>query len=300
MQQEIVLEVKDLVKNYKNVQAVKSINLTIRKGDVLGLLGPNGSGKTTTLAMLLGILHPSKGTFSWFNNGTKNENRKRIGSLLETPNFYPYLNAYDNLKVVGLIKNVPNLKERIDYVTDLVDLKERGKRPFRTYSLGMKQRLAVAAALLSDPEVLVLDEPTNGLDPQGIVEMRQLIIDIAKQGKTIILASHILAEVQVICSHVVILREGEMMYDGTMSGLLNQDLAFRLASDDFDTLERALKGITGVVIQERTEDYIQISSTTDLSGSAINKYLVDQGIYASEIHAYQKNLETIFLEKLTK
>jgi ABC-2 type transport system ATP-binding protein len=300
MQQDIVLEVNDLVKNFKNVQAVKSINLKLRKGDVLGLLGPNGSGKTTTLAMLLGILHPSQGTFSWFNNGTKDENRKRIGSLLETPNFYPYLNAFQNLKTVGIIKGVKNLDERIDYVLDLVELKDRGTRPFRTYSLGMKQRLAVAAALLSDPEVLVLDEPTNGLDPQGIVEMRQLIIDIAKQGKTIILASHILAEVQVICSHVVILNEGEMRYDGSMEHLLNQEQSFRLSAANLDELEKALKTMTGISIKERTDSDILITCHDKMEGSRINKQLVEQGVFVSELHAFQKNLETIFLEKLTK
>lgn len=300
MQQEIVLEVKDLVKSFKRVHAVKSINLQLRKGEVLGLLGPNGSGKTTTLAMLLGILHPTSGSFSWFNNGTKDENRKRIGSLLETPNFYPYLDAYDNLKVVGTIKNVANLPERINYVLELVDLKERGKRSFRTYSLGMKQRLAVAAALLSDPEVLVLDEPTNGLDPQGIVEMRQLIIDIAKAGKTIILASHILAEVQVICSHVVILREGEMVYNGSMDQLLNQEQAFRLSAPDLDQLEQVLKAIPGISIAERTAQDILVTCHERTEGSSLNKSLVEQGVYVSELHAYQKNLETIFLEKLTQ
>ena len=300
MQQEIVLEVKDLVKNFKNVQAVKSINLNLHKGEVLGLLGPNGSGKTTTLAMLLGILHPTSGSFSWFNSGTKDENRKRIGSLLETPNFYPYLNAYDNLKVVGIIKNVENLQERINSVLELVDLKERGKRPFRTYSFGMKQRLAVAATLLSNPEVLVLDEPTNGLDPQGIAEMRQLIIDIAKEGKTIILASHILAEVQIICSHVVILREGEMVYNGSMNSLLNQEQAFRLSAANMDQLEKALSLLPGISIAERTEHDLLVTCNEKTEGSLINKHLVEQGVYVSELHAYQKNLETIFLEKLTK
>ena len=250
--------------------------------------------------MLLGILHPTSGSFSWFSNGTVDENRKRIGSLLETPNFYPYLNAYDNLKVVGLIKNVANLQERIDYVLELVDLKERGKRPFRTYSLGMKQRLAVGAALLSDPEVLVLDEPTNGLDPQGIAEMRQLIIDIAKQGKTIILASHILAEVQVICSHIMILREGEMVYDGSMNSLLNQEQAFRLSASNMAQLEQALQSMPGISIAEKTTTDLLITCGEKTDGSVINKHLAEQGIYVSELHAHQKNLETIFLEKLTQ
>lgn len=300
MEQDIVLEVKGLSKTFKNVEAVKSLDLTIRKGEVYGLLGPNGSGKTTTLAMLLGILHPSKGSFSWFGNGDKNENRLRIGSLLETPNFYPYLNAYDNLKVVGTIKKVKNLQARIDEMIALVDLEERGKRPFRTFSLGMKQRLAVAAALLSDPEVLVLDEPTNGLDPQGIVEMRNLIINVAKQGKSIIFASHILAEVEIICSHVAILHKGDMIYNGTMKEIMTQDFLFRLKAQDISKLKSSLGNIGKLEIVEETEDGIIVKSQEKLDGSNLNKALVEQGIYVSELHEFQKSLETIFLEKLKK
>lgn len=300
MEQDIVLEVKGLSKTFKNVEAVKSLDLTIRKGEVYGLLGPNGSGKTTTLAMLLGILHPSKGSFSWFGNGDKNENRLRIGSLLETPNFYPYLNAYDNLKVVGTIKKVKNLQARIDEMIALVDLEERGKRPFRTFSLGMKQRLAVAAALLSDPEVLVLDEPTNGLDPQGIVEMRNLIINVAKQGKSIIFASHILAEVEIICSHVAILHKGDMIYNGTMKEIMTQDFLFRLKAQDISKLKSSIGNIGKLEIVEETEDGIIVKSQEKLDGGNLNKALVEQGIYVSELHEFQKSLETIFLEKLKK
>ena len=300
MNEEIVLEVKGLTKTFKNVEAVKSLDLTIRKGEVYGLLGPNGSGKTTTLAMLLGILHPSKGSYSWFGNGDKNENRMRIGSLLETPNFYPYLNAYDNLKVVGKIKKVANLNKRIDEVVALVDLEERGKRPFRTFSLGMKQRLAVAAALLSDPEVLVLDEPTNGLDPQGIVEMRNLILEVAKQGKSIIFASHILAEVEIICSHVAILHNGDMVYNGTMKELMSQDFLFRLKAPDMNRLEQCIGEIPELeIVQNELEGFL-VKSQEKLDGSKLNHALVEKGVYLSELHEYQKSLETIFLEKLKK
>jgi ABC-2 type transport system ATP-binding protein len=291
MNEEIVLEVKGLTKTFKNVEAVKSLDLTIRKGEVYGLLGPNGSGKTTTLAMLLGILHPSKGSYSWFGNGDKNENRLRIGSLLETPNFYPYLNAYDNLKVVGKIKKVANLNKRIDEVIALVDLEERGKRPFRTFSLGMKQRLAVAAALLSDPEVL---------DPQGIVEMRNLILEVAKQGKSIIFASHILAEVEIICSHVAILHNGDIVYNGTMKELMSQDFLFRLKAPDMNRLEQCIGEIPELeIVQNELEGFL-VKSQDRLDGSKLNRALVEKGVYLSELHEYQKSLETIFLEKLKK
>ncbi len=300
MQEEIVLEVKGLTKTFKNVEAVKSLDLTIKKGEVYGLLGPNGSGKTTTLAMLLGILHPTKGTYSWFNNGDKNENRLRIGSLLETPNFYPYLNAYDNLRVVGNIKKVKNLNARIDEMIALVDLEERGKRPFRTFSLGMKQRLAVAAALLSDPEVLVLDEPTNGLDPQGIVEMRNLILNVSKQGKSIIFASHILAEVEIICSHVAILHKGEMIYNGTMQEIMTQDFLYRLKANDMVKLKSCFDKIGNLEIVEESDAGIIVKSQEKIDGSYLNKALVEQGVFVSELHEFQKSLETIFLEKLKK
>ncbi|MDR0802626.1 ATP-binding cassette domain-containing protein [Fluviicola sp.] len=295
---DIILEINNLSKSYKRVDAVKNLSFDIRKGNVYGLLGPNGSGKTTTLAMLMGILHPTHGSFSWFGNGRKDSNRLRIGCLLETPNFYPYLNAYDNLRVTATIKNMPHPKNRISEVLEYVDLADRGKRPFRTYSLGMKQRLAVASAILSDPEVLVLDEPTNGLDPEGIAEIRELILNIAAQGKTIILASHILDEVQKICSHVVMLKQGEMAYNGTLKELLTQHKSYNLMAENRSELLRVLKNIPGVVIQNETEDSILIELRGEISAARLNQLVVEQGIYLSELHAYQKSLETIFLERM--
>ncbi len=295
---DIVLEVNNLSKSYKQVDAVKSLSFDIRKGNVYGLLGPNGSGKTTTLAMLMGILHPTQGSFSWFENGQKDSNRLRIGCLLETPNFYPYLNAYDNLRVTATIKNLRNPKERIQEVLEYVDLAERGKRSFRTYSLGMKQRLAVASAILTDPEVLVLDEPTNGLDPEGIAEMRELILNIAGQGKTIILASHILDEVQKICSHVVMLKQGEMVYNGTMKELLTQRKTYKLMAENEEQLIQILNKIPEVKILEKTDGSLLVELDERISGSKLNQLVVEQGMYLSELHAYQKSLETIFLERM--
>lgn len=295
---EIVLQVNNLSKRYKKVDAVKDISFDIQKGNVYGLLGPNGSGKTTTLAMLMGILHPTQGTFSWFGNGQEDKNRLRIGCLLETPNFYPYLNAYDNLRVTATIKNMPNPKARIEEVLEYVDLKERGKRTFRTYSLGMKQRLAVAATLLSDPEVLVLDEPTNGLDPEGIAEMRELILKIGSEGKTIILASHILDEVQKICSHVVMLKQGEMVYNGSMTELLLQRKSYKLMADDSEKLLSVLRGLSQVKILTEDPDSFMVELDENLTGADLNRMIAEKGIYLSELNAYQKSLETIFLERM--
>lgn len=295
---EIVLQVDNLSKKYKKVDAVKGVSFDIKKGNVYGLLGPNGSGKTTTLAMLMGILHPTQGSFSWFGNGQEDRNRLRIGCLLETPNFYPYLNAYDNLRVTATIKNMPNPKARIEEVLEYVDLKERGKRTFRTYSLGMKQRLAVAAALLSDPEVLVLDEPTNGLDPEGIAEMRELILKIGSEGKTIILASHILDEVQKICTHVVMLKQGEMVYNGSMTDLLLQRKSYQLMADDREKLLSVLGSLSQVRILSNEPDSLMVELDENLTGADLNRLVAEKGIYLSELHAYQKSLETIFLERM--
>lgn len=295
---EIVLQVDNLSKKYKKVDAVKGVSFDIKKGNVYGLLGPNGSGKTTTLAMLMGILHPTQGSFSWFGNGQEDRNRLRIGCLLETPNFYPYLNAYDNLRVTATIKKMSNPKARIEEVLEYVDLKERGKRTFRTYSLGMKQRLAVAAALLSDPEVLVLDEPTNGLDPEGIAEMRELILKIGSEGKTIILASHILDEVQKICSHVVMLKQGEMVYNGSMTELLLQRKSYRLMADDREKLLSVLSSLPQVRILTNEPDSLMVELDENLTGADLNRLVAEKGIYLSELHAYQKSLETIFLERM--
>ena len=207
-----VLTAKNLAKSYGSLAALDGLDLTVEAGQVFGLLGPNGSGKTTLLAVLLDVLHPSGGSFTWFDGTAGEQVRNRIGALLETPNFYPYLNADQNLSMVALIKGMAN--PPLDSLLDLVQLKERRRSPYKTYSLGMKQRLALAACLVGDPDVLILDEPTNGLDPEGMVEVRNIIQKIAAQGKTIILASHILDEVEKICSHVAIIKKGRLLAIG--------------------------------------------------------------------------------------
>ena len=219
----IILQVNGLSKSYKDVKALDNLNLSVEQGTIFGLLGPNGSGKTTTLGILLGVIKQKSGSYSWFDNGHKTENRKKIGALLETPNFYPYLSAVRNLEIVAKIKNMNDPLPKIEAVLKEVNLFERKDSKFRTFSLGMKQRLAIASALLNDPEVLVLDEPTNGLDPQGIAEIRELILKIAGDNRTIIIASHILDEIEKVCTHVAILKFGKLIKQGTINEIIGAE-----------------------------------------------------------------------------
>lgn len=295
-----ILEVNELNKNYKSVQALKGLNMQVEKGMVFGILGPNGSGKTTTLGILLGILNPTSGSFSWFGNGMADDNRKRIGSLLETPNFFPYLNAVQNLKIVAQIKQMTlsktDLNARIDEVLEIVDLTERKKSKFKTFSLGMKQRLAIASALLSDPEVLVLDEPTNGLDPQGIAEIRNLIIEISKEGKTILIASHQLDEIEKVCTDVIILKKGQTIRQSKIDSLMDDTVQLTLKAEDMKKLRVLIDGLETVkLIQDGTTGLIlELDESTN--PEAINKYCFENGVVLSELRQDKKSLETQFLE----
>jgi ABC-type multidrug transport system ATPase subunit len=209
---ETVLSITNLTKKFRRLTAVNNLNLEVKRGQVFGMLGPNGSGKTTTLGMLMSVINPTSGSYSWFGESPTNDVRKKIGAVLEHPIFYPYLSGQKNLELNAMIKQCP--PENIPKVLELVELSDRRDDKYKTYSLGMKQRLAIASALLNDPTVLILDEPTNGLDPMGIAEIRELIKKIAANGKTIILASHLLDEVQKVCSHFAILRKGNLIHTG--------------------------------------------------------------------------------------
>ncbi|MGB0432632.1 MAG: ABC transporter ATP-binding protein, partial [Bacteroidia bacterium] len=223
-----VVETFELTKKYGKVTAVDKLSFKIGQGQVFGILGPNGSGKTTTLGMLSGVTNATAGSYKWFGQTENNKVRQKQGIILERPNFYPYMSAYKNLKVVAAIKSLPH--ERIDIVLKQVGLYNRKNDKFKTYSLGMKQRLSIASALLSDPEVLILDEPTNGLDPQGIAEIRVLITDIAKSGKTIVLASHLLDEVQKVCTDFMVLSNGKLMYQGPVADVSGDSVKVELAA----------------------------------------------------------------------
>jgi len=290
---EQVLLTRALSKQYGAINAVNSLDVTIPKGSVYGILGPNGSGKTTTLGMVLGITNPTNGNFQWFGEQPTAAHRKRIGALLEQPNFYPYLTAYQNLTIICEIKQVAY--NRIDEVLDFVDLTSRKNSLFKSFSTGMKQRLAIASALLNDPEVLVLDEPTNGLDPQGIVEVRQFIQNLADGRRTIILASHLLDEVEKVCTHVAVLKEGELLKTGTVKELIHPGKMIELDAEDRSALVSGLDQIIGVSSIEEESDKVTATLEESMSAAQLNKALIDKGIVVSHLAVKGQTLEDEFL-----
>jgi len=291
-----ILEINKLSKKYKDVLALDRLNLKVEKGTVFGLLGPNGSGKTTTLGILLGVLRQSSGSYSWFENGDATGNRLRIGALLETPNFYPYLTAIQNLKIVAKIKKIDNPIDRIESVLKIVNLYNRRNSNFKTYSLGMKQRLAIAGALLNDPEVLVLDEPTNGLDPQGIAEIRELIIKIAKEGKTIIIASHILDEIEKVCTHVAILKFGDLIRQGTIKEIIGGENFVIIAANDMTLIKTVIDENAQMEVSKSADTEITIKVTKEMTTEMINQYFFDKGVVLSKLKSHSESLEKQFLE----
>ena len=291
-----ILEINKLSKKYKDVLALDRLNLKVERGTVFGLLGPNGSGKTTTLGILLGVLRQSSGSYSWFENGDATGNRLRIGALLETPNFYPYLTAIQNLKIVAKIKKIDNPIDRIESVLKIVNLYNRRNSNFKTYSLGMKQRLAIAGALLNDPEVLVLDEPTNGLDPQGIAEIRELIIKIAKEGKTIIIASHILDEIEKVCTHVAILKFGDLIRQGTIKEIIGGENFVIIAANDMTLIKTVIDENAQMEVSKSADTEITIKVTKEMTTEMINQYFFDKGVVLSKLKSHSESLEKQFLE----
>ncbi len=287
-----VLQTHQLSKKYGSFQAVNNLSIAIKKGEVFGILGPNGSGKTTTLGMILGVLNKTEGDFIWFEDKNNENQRRKIGSILEHPIFYPDLSAYKNLLISSKIKECG--EERIEIVLKRVGLFARKDDKYKNYSLGMKQRLALASALLSDPEVLVLDEPTNGLDPQGINQMRELILSIADEGKTIIISSHLLDEVQKICSHVAILKNGKLIKQGSIDELLSQQTKFLIQSkslnEAFDFSEFSFIDTTTF-----TKEGILILCKEKISGEEINRKFWEKGIVLSSLIEYKSSLEEEFL-----
>jgi ABC-2 type transport system ATP-binding protein len=290
-----ILTVNQLSKNYGRIQALQQVNFSVPKGSVFGILGPNGSGKTTLLGIIMDVLKSSGGSFQLFDEVPTEKTRQRIGTLLETPNFYHYLSAVQNLKITAAIKQKG--EDDIDRVLGIVNLTQRKHSPFSTYSLGMKQRLAIAAALLGNPEVLVLDEPTNGLDPVGIAEIRELIKKLAKDGKTIIMASHMLDEVEKVCTHVAILKFGKLITYGDVNEILVNDDIVEIASSDLERLKNTLinmAGNTHVQISNETVHVNFAAGTANLE--AVNKFCFENGIVLSHLQLKKKSLETKFLE----
>lgn len=289
-----VLEIQQLNKRYGRIQAVDNLSLNIEKGMIYGLLGPNGSGKTTTLGMILGIIHPDSGQFEWFEGHLGDNPRKQMGALLETPNFYPYLNAIENLKLIAHIKQVPDTE--IEELLELVNLLHRKDARFSSYSLGMKQRLAIAAALVGNPEVLIFDEPTNGLDPQGIAEVRETIQKIAQSGKTIIMASHILYEVEKICSHVAILKNGKLLATGTVGSIINDDITIEVSCQNLHALKNLLQKDSRVNKMTEINGMLMLEVSAELEAEEINKMAAQEQIYLHHLVRKSKSLEDEFLE----
>ena len=289
-----VLEIHQLTKKFGSLRAVDSISFAVQKGNVYGLLGPNGSGKSTTLGMILGILNPTAGHWKWFGEEPTHDTLKKIGAIIESPKFYPYLSAQKNLEIVADIKGVNYNK--IDEKLEIVGLLDRKKDKFQNFSLGMKQRLAIASALLNDPEVLILDEPTNGLDPQGIIQIREIIQKIALQGTTIILASHLLDEVEKVCSHVVILNKGKMLYSGSVEEMNPGFGILEMASNDLDQLENQLNLLNYFSKVSRENQKISAILNQDISAEEINKILFEKGIVLNHLTKKRESLESQFFQ----
>ncbi len=278
--------------------AVKDLSFTIEKGNVYGILGPNGSGKSTTLGIVLNVVNKTQGEFSWFDGNVSTHNAlKKVGAIIERPNFYPYMSALQNLKLVCKIKEVR--EDKIEEKLDLVGLLDRKNSKFQTYSLGMKQRLAIASALLNDPEILILDEPTNGLDPQGIHQIREIIKKVAAQGTTILLASHLLDEVEKVCSHVIILRKGEKLYSGRVDSMLASFGFFELRTEQSEQLVNFLRGHLSFSTIKIENGLITAVLKEEMKPDELNRMLFEKGIYLSHLVKRKESLEEQFLT-LTK
>jgi ABC-2 type transport system ATP-binding protein len=296
---ETILTINNLNKRYGRIQAVKNVSLEIKKGNVYGILGPNGSGKSTTLGIVLNVVNKTSGDYSWFGGTMQTHDAlKKVGAIIERPNFYPYMTAQENLELVCKIKgiNYSKVQEKLE----VVGLIERKDSKFRTFSLGMKQRLAIASALLNDPEILILDEPTNGLDPQGIHQIRDIIKRIASQGTTILLASHLLDEVEKVCSHVLVLRKGEILYSGIVSGMSSSNGVIELQSNDNEKLMSVLKKYPNLEAIKEEDGKVIVHSNSDIAPNELNKFLADNNIYVTHLVKRNHSLEEQFLELTAK
>ncbi|TDP02357.1 ABC transporter ATP-binding protein [Flavobacterium sp. 245] len=295
---ETILTIENLSKRYGRIQALKNVSFSIQKGHVYGILGPNGSGKSTTLGIVLNVVNETSGNYKWFDGKMQtHEALKKVGAIIERPNFYPYMTAEENLKLVCKIKSINYSK--IEEKLNLVGLTERKDSKFSTFSLGMKQRLAIASALLNDPEILILDEPTNGLDPQGIHQIRDIIKEIAAQGTTILLASHLLDEVEKVCSHVVVLRKGEILYSGSVDAMSANEGFFEISANDNLVLKSILNDHPAVGQIKEEDGKVLVYLKSELSASDLNQFLFSKNIVLNHLVKRKNSLEAQFLE-LTK
>lgn len=295
---ETILNVNSISKFYGPQIALDELSFEVNRGEVIGILGPNGSGKTTTLSIILSVINASAGTFGWFGGLTRESANKRIGSLLEVPYFYPYLSLEKNLTITALARGTG--ENDIQRVLDEVGLLKRSKSSFYTLSLGMKQRLALASTMIGDPEVLVLDEPTNGLDPEGIAEVREIIKAQAIKGKTIIMASHILDEVEKVCSNVIILKKGKCIASGRVSELLNEKQVVIVEAEDIEILIAQLNQNTNCKVIERANNTLVVEMNNNYAPFELNSWLFNNGISLNRLEPKRRTLESQFLELVGK
>ena len=290
-----ILTVENISKDYGNIKALNGVSFSVPKGCVYGILGPNGSGKTTLLGIIMNVLKATRGNYKLFDENATDAHRKKIGTLLETPNFYHYLSAVRNLKISAAIKG--HGEDDIDKILQTVDLYKRKDSVFSTFSLGMKQRLAIGAALLGNPDVLVFDEPTNGLDPVGIAEIRTLIKELSANGKTIIMASHLLDEVEKVCTHVAILKQGDLLAAGTVQDVFQENDIVQLAAADNEKLRIALTGLNNYTRIDEVGGQLEISYKSGTANlEAINQFCFNQGVVLSHLQLKKSNFESKFLE----
>lgn len=293
-----ILSTDGLSKNYGTLKALDKLSITVHKGDVFGILGPNGSGKTTTLGILLGVTNATSGSYSWFEDGNSFQLRKRIGAMLDKPNFYPHLTGFQNLALIADIKDIkaPNIHEKLEIAGAL----KFANRKFITYSTGMKQRLSLAATLLGDPEVLVLDEPTNGLDPEGIADVRELIIKIAAMGITVIMSSHLLDEVQKVCTHVAVIQKGKKLYEGHVQSLVAGGEGIVISSDNLTLLESVLAKYEGIAQSELKSDRYKVKLKPGHKASELSAFLILNGVDITHFSHQKGSLEQEFLHLLSE
>lgn len=292
---ETILSISNLDKKYGRIHAVNDLSFDILKGNVYGILGPNGSGKSTTLGIILNVVNRTSGSFSWFNGKlSTHQALKKVGAIIERPNFYPYMTARQNLQLVCKIKEISF--DKIDEKLKEVNLFERRNSKFKTFSLGMKQRLAIASALLNDPEILILDEPTNGLDPQGIHEIRSIIKTIAANGTTILLASHLLDEVEKVCSHVVVIRNGIKLYSGRVDEMTSSFGIIELSTKSSSLeLFKVLKDYDGIESTKEENGKVFLKLSKDISSDDLNQFLMKHKIVLSHLVKRLPTLEQQFL-----
>jgi len=295
VQQEYVIETTDLTKRYGDVLAVDRLSLRVLRGGVFGFLGPNGSGKTTTMGMLLGLVHPTSGEARIFGDPARHPaTLRRVGAMIETPTFYPYLSGRANLRYFQGVGRRGSSSD-IDRLLELVDLEKRADSKYATYSLGMKQRLGIACALLGDPELVFLDEPTNGLDPAGVVEVRELIRQLGKGGRTVVLSSHLLAETELVCDNVAVLSRGRLIAQGTIQELLRQHDALRLRTTD-DAKARVTLAPFNWVERAEERDGGLVVTAPQARAWEITRALAETGVYVNELVPVHRSLEEFFME----